>query len=569
MQPFEALTRQRFRVPSSSWLVCVDRTMLTETRGIIIAKATSLIIASCWRSNLTPYCSDLLENKERDRNTQDVVTSVRNIVCWSLSGLKAGAANAVWRARLINRLALQVEMRPITFVTAPRGTGKSTLLEQFVRAEQIRDAVYMTTTFKPGCSPTATLMADFGIRFMHTRGSDARCARWGFPDEWSDQLIVLVIDDAHWGYDDKMFWGDFLRDGAFPIHVRVLIAATNHPEEPVEAKSAAGYDLSRLLLNKEEAVDFLKRSGLRDIVPKETVENFITVISKVCSGHVGLFSGATLNLRHCQRRTGTVKLNDCLSRDMVDVAKRCFGCERVLTNMDRTVMAAVIFADDKTARRSAIPGADAVIDQQIGHGLLIQHWNSDWIWFTSPMACLYLLNCAPAERATINADSLLELAVALISSLSAAVLTAHGQPKMGKLPKPGVFRQQLVNALLETTTPDTFIFPDLFDIFPGEPSPHEVVFYVDGPRRYGIEVLVDACGGRERVRRFSKHGSCAALECDEHMVIDIRAADSAKVTGDWSAEAGPNTLIVSFDRSFGMCYYKYEAGAPTALILMD
>jgi hypothetical protein len=109
MQPFEALTRQRFRVPSSSWLVCADRTMLTETREIIIAKVTSLIIASCWRSNLTPYCSDPLENKERDRNTQDVVTSVRNIVCWSLSGLKAGAANAVWRAGLINRLALPAD----------------------------------------------------------------------------------------------------------------------------------------------------------------------------------------------------------------------------------------------------------------------------------------------------------------------------------------------------------------------------------------------------------------------------------------------------------------------------
>lgn len=88
----------------------------------------------------------------------------------------------------------------LVIISSLRATGK-TLLLQLIRNEiLIEGVVYFYTKFSKNVDPFVQLEEDAGISY------DSRGNRWSMPQDQANQKMVLIIDNAHYQYENSNFW---------------------------------------------------------------------------------------------------------------------------------------------------------------------------------------------------------------------------------------------------------------------------------------------------------------------------------------------------------------------------
>ena len=148
--------------------------------------------------------------------------------------------------------------------------------------------------------------------------------------------------------------------------------------------------------------------------------------------------------------------------------------------------------------------------------------------FAFPLAKRYVFWKLFSYRADRNPDTLFDLVKLSIQMMSSSLLCTS--TVTSELPKEGIFQHQFMNALAKNTDLNTYICPELSQLFPLDADEEteiskingEIDFFVDETLRWGIELLVHGRDITKHINSFSEGGKYAQLHCNDYVVVDFR-----------------------------------------------
>jgi hypothetical protein len=275
----------------------------------------------------------------------------------------------------------------------------------------------------------------------------------------------------------------------------------------------------------------------------------IDVIARDCGGLAGALQVAICQMNIWGRNNNSFSVDEAIDAylSICNDIDRCYGnLDEYLSDIKNTIL------------QSEMQGCLEVSDisrLMFKAGLIESPEN---LQFTSPLAKRYIFKKLFPSRSMNNPSSLIDLIKLSIKSLPSSLLSTS--TITGDLPKEGVFQHLFMTALAANTRINTYICPELSQIFPmvGEDNEElariegEIDFFVDGNLRWGIELLVHGRNITEHISRFKEGGKYAPLKCNDDVVVDFRTGRPTKVT------LHPNRVSVFFpSRDYAMCFIVY------------
>jgi hypothetical protein len=187
-------------------------------------------------------------------------------------------------------------------------------------------------------------------------------------------------------------------------------------------------------------------------------------------------------------------------------------------------------------------------DRLVNAGILA---GTDALEFSSPMAARYFMQWLFPKRSYENPNSLKELIIQVIGSLSASELR-RSTTQQDDFPSEATFQPLVMSALCEHTRYDCHICPELSRTFDPESSRGNVEYYLAGGLRWGIELVVKGQDIEPNNCRFAPGGKYYPLHPRDYVVVDLRSKS-------WSSRIhrGRHQVSVVFSEDFSTCILTF------------
>ena len=429
------------------------------------------------------------------------------------------------RVHLVNKVEQLVVKYGIVMISAPPGSGKSSLLD--LVAARFQGEYTCSHLMATSNIPGSRLFADGGFDLERSIAMDGALEK---------QMIFL--DDAHRLYREEDFWVKLMRF-AGRSRVKMLLASTYHfanIESPRELSSITRIERRDLLLTEDECVELLR---LPRGLPKDLIEiapELENLILEECKGHVGAIicccNQFCNHFASWDRSPTRAEILDLfMSERMVYLMDRCFGTfsQRSVSEAGRNIVLGCLSSNSSQPSMSCLSDNDREVVHQMTKNGVLEYVAENKLAFTSRIASRYVYNILFPGRGGQEPITLPSLILSSLRSVSKTFLVDSVVP--GSFPTEIVFQIALVNAFRLNTPFDWQVVPELSRIFPDLLKPTadrirgRIDFFIHGPGvRWGVEVLVNGDGLGEHIARFENGGKYHTLNVDDYVILDFRKA---------------------------------------------
>lgn len=433
------------------------------------------------------------------------------------------------RTNIIRRLEELLKRERVVLLCAPPGSGKVSLMQLLSVGEDI-SLVYVFC-LGSGCP----------YKLFRQRNIDFENKKWGVE---VNGRVVVAIDGAQRMYQETEFWSDFflnVRADWIPKNVSFLLIASHTVDSPTGFSQLPGLDRNDILITRAEYESLVE--NFQHLPRSWQVFDLIWNDSK---GHVGsIFCSLDTiirDFRSSESETEVIKFY--MSEYLVGGLTRCFGSFegpfQITDELRNALLESVYTA---TSLRTGLPQSDLDLLKRLRKlGILTS--DESTLAFSSPLSRRYALKYLIRDRPYSSPINLHELVVQALATLNPCDLIAW---KGGaKFPV-----EHMLKSFVQLTAANVLVVPQLSETFSGEPGRLEM--YLSGDLRFGIELRPSGNEiGSQLEDNFGKNGKYAALQVEDHVVIDFRPEDGGERT-----EKSEHLARVCFDQSFEKCTLLY------------
>jgi energy-coupling factor transporter ATP-binding protein EcfA2 len=429
------------------------------------------------------------------------------------------------RTALVKDLDKMLSTNPITLLSSPAGSGKSSLF-QLYKALATHSHFIGISCLQD--SSLFELFLEIGIDFERQK----------IADQYDGLRVVIFLDDAQAKYGELVFWG--LLDNAkllwMPENIRFLISATHLLSSgiasPIEFQSLPKLLREDFLLSRDECFQFL---DLPHIGLPHKMTWCHTLKNALVNQSGGLIAVLRLSVQFLKKEFGktthpteTALVLCCFSSRFVEHMARCFGSghSKPMGNEFKYFLKRCFVDKSMELTSKAVEqDPDSFYSLQKA-GILVKFPNSTF-GYSSLLAKRYYFEKIFPDRSDSPPSSLPELIQNVISTMSSSTLKNSTLP--GKFPKEAVFKHLFMDGLELYTPPSCCICPDLSIIFPKDPMettqqsiPGEIDFLLTGSLRWGVALLVNGDKVGDHIDRFNPGGEYFSLSLKD-FVLEIPA----------------------------------------------
>lgn len=463
------------------------------------------------------------------------------------------------REKLLQDLYTAVSQTNFTLLSAPAGSGKTSLMTMF--AEKYPEFRHIPVhNFSTSSDPIETL---------YEHGLDLIKGKCSIQDE---RKCVFMLDDCQRQYKNIDFWCALLKGSSskLPKNSRYIISATHllevdMPESPVEFDNIEFKLTSEnFKITDDEAREFLYlQNGL---LPEIRHKKLMDIMIRECNGLVAALRISCNSLyRHFKNADSKTEEDTLLyfkSGAFASRFGRCFGKGHNSPSIEFQSYLIRCLLRDPTCPpfEQNVHNLDTNYMLRLKKAGILKQDEAGNVLFTSIMAeRFYSQYLFPNRAPEFTAQTLPELISMVVESMPASVLR---QSVVGNnaFPKEAVFQHLFMVGLALKTPPTCNICPEMSRVFQessNELSEHingRINFYINGNRRWGIELLVngDRIGGH--MARFEEGGRYFALRVRDYIVVDLRR----QFNRNFSRYPKKMTIFFQDDFSSCNCYYGLE-----------
>ena len=440
------------------------------------------------------------------------------------------------RAGLVEALYDKVLSSRIVHISAPMGSGKSSLLNLFYRAysSQFECLRVSLVDMDP-----VTCLAHCGVMWGERQLS------LDLKSKCEDHIVIIMMDDCQRRYESVYndFWTELVKNSAMWMHtkLRFVMSATRslsrHDESPVDFDALPHLGRNDLLLTADESFQLLCLPAPTGLNPSLNTPVLRQIIVNECSGLVASLR-ISVNILNDEFRK--------LANPSEDTVLRCYFSHRATEGFGRCFIAQpdevpeVVKPMLVRMLTASVSSADCSGDEKnamndlVRAGVLVSEVGT--LQFASPLASRVITNLIFPGRATCFPNTLADLVVNAVTMMSATSLQ-HSVVTPHDTPKEAVYQHLLMRGLHSLTPPSSSVCPELSRVFqvPGEVTgavsriAGELDFYIDGDLRWGIELLVNGAGVGEHINRFAEGGKYFPLRVKDYLVVDFRVGNVTNV----------------------------------------
>ncbi|KAJ3017691.1 UNVERIFIED_CONTAM: hypothetical protein HDU68_011515 [Siphonaria sp. JEL0065] len=435
------------------------------------------------------------------------------------------------RKDLLTSIVGYLSTHRFVILSSPAGSGKTSLL-QLLRRLAINSNIK--------CVYNRTTAGSFCAEVLRKASIDMNAKSCGYS---ADDVTYILIDDAQNSFDDNAGWESFLKEPAgpdcwLPSSVKFIIASTHSLKggflSPAGFTSLPTLSRKDFLVNNAEALGFLQSEiGLRHDMQFDSLRQ--TIIHQ-CGGLVGALRLSVDSLTSSFPKSSPTENESLLfylSAIVVAKMERLFGSDHAFPiNEEFKTFLATCFTSGFTRSPVGLRTDDEQIILRLQKaGILVE--DAGLIGFSSVMAQRYFIQWLFPHRSSTQPESLSALLKSSIQNMSRSLLV---QSVVDGFPKEATFQHLLMEGLAKFTPPECSICPELLKVFPdgnqtGGLVSGDIDFYLNGPLRWGIELLVLGHGIGEHIDRFGPGGKYFKLAVNDYAVVDFRVSpDELKLT---------------------------------------
>lgn len=328
--------------------------------------------------------------------------------------------------------------------------------------------------------------------------------------------VIILIDDAQTAFNDdlnKTFWTNLLKDIFLPHNIRFVITSTyllGGTESPAEFSNQARIYPEEMLLNPTQSFDFLVKFLE---FPFMNFHSLVELIIEDCGGNIGALSKFVYDGVDTDQ-----SLKDYfISPTLTEAMDRLFGSATVLS-LEEPIMIDLLYGE-VMATHTALIEESTELKQYIKCGLLSRKDTGE-TKFSNAMSRRYFIHKTYPQTAITDPSNVFELVINCIRKMSARALT---NSVVEGFPKEAVFQHLMITAMTANLTALTCVYPENSRIIGSNSAINgESDFFINGRKRWGIELLIQGRKLKEHRERFLENGKYVNLGCLQHAVVDFR-----------------------------------------------
>jgi len=462
-----------------------------------------------------------------------------DIVVDEMNGIALESSKNVERRELVGEVMTALGESRHVLLSAPPAYGKTSLIQLLHQQHSRAGIVAIERVSLIDGRHTAQEIV------LEATGIDVMAGR--LPTHRTERLVIIALDESQMKYEaaaDLQFWHRLLKDmppaNQHGAKFRFLISATDYIKSTFVGSSPASFsgikrfDRERLRLTDAEAAEVYDKH-IRPHLGRDHMPSVRSVILNAAAGHVGLIRLSTMSLNEQFKTTVApdVAMRDIFSTRFMSSVDRCFGS---IGELPLEVI-------DQLRRHLLEPRMQFDVNSKpiislMRCGYLIMNYDGpDGLIFASPMAKRFACARLFPGRAdmTTAPKSLPDLICAIMSGMSADLINTSSQPA-GRFPVETAWQHLFMAGLAHNLPPGVAFVPELACLFPHNDVESQNIsgaidFYVNGDRRWGIELLVKGDRLGEHLARFEKpSGKYVPLAMTDYRVVDIRPGTPTPIT---------------------------------------
>jgi hypothetical protein len=405
------------------------------------------------------------------------------------------------RSNLMSGLEELLANQQFAFLIAPSGTGKSTLIQLFMKSHT--DWRFIPISLSESESTLATFQA-IGLNLgKQTLSSD-------LSDK--ERTFVFVIDDAQLVYHEELFWYQLLKVSrcGIPENIKFVIAADHQivkmENNTIDFPNLPMLDRDDFLLDEEESIQFL--CSPLGIVNGSSFKTLQKIIASDCGGMIVALRISCYFLneeyeKYYAEDQQKIELESALiqffySSQLLGFMSRCYG-DNPKAPSDRDfylfVLKLVFFPRQVLPLELRKRDFNA-LDELIKSGVLMQE-RKPIFSFTSSLAMRFYCNEVIPRFTDSFTGSISEFIVKALSRMSASSLERSSK---GEIPVERFFLHLFLDAILSCTPPHCSISPNVSKVIfkEGKKCANESLqvaeVLIGGELRWGIQLIVNDKG---------------------------------------------------------------------------
>lgn len=455
------------------------------------------------------------------------------------------------REQLVGKLDDLVKNNTVVIISAPMGSGKTSLLQLYNAA---KTDVYKFLYYPMSRMTPADVMIKLGITRDDELDSNSVLKTEG--------TVIVMVDDCqlYFENDYTWFWEYFTRSTLRPSNVRFILSSTRTVsflrESPICFGSEARLKMEDLLLTKEEAHELISMKAPVGLDEKLRHEVVLQMLVNECDGLLAALRISITNLNGAFRlatdSTQKTVVQAYFSSNFVSCFDRCFIAQPnhinpvIIPVLVELFTQSISVANIDTVRPLLRAGILAECSESRSGTLSVR--------FASPLASRFIMHVMFPNRGSKLPTSLPDLVKAAIGVMSATTLRQSISIATDK-PKEAVYQHMFMHALHECTPATVLICPELSRVFPdinseraGLPISGEIDFYLDSQLHWGIELMVNGSDIGGHMKRFEHGGDYAPLGMNDYAIVDFRKGPVKSLRKRHSKR-----ITVFLDETFSTC----------------
>eukprot|EP01032_Pedospumella_encystans_P008549 gene8549-10135_t len=474
------------------------------------------------------------------------------------------------RTALVEELHNQVMNHRFVYIGAPATTGKTSLLTLYKTNYPEVNCVYVK------------LVERFTVDEQLLRiGIDAKKQTIVPSSECYDcsKPCVVMLDDAHTQFHDHSFWEGLVNGGGvpgfgwLPKHIHFAIAATSTLAMgggPVVLRrlSTPGLSFEDFQLSPDEVAEFLSfqftDSPCADILADPTVR---TMLAKSCGGHIGALSSCVHELLRKFHNTKNPTVQDFvsffLSNKFLLQFDRCFADDVGDSEQLRELLREVHLKGSTSFDKEVLePIAIKALQYLVSRGTL--YMNEDFVLrFSCPLAARFVVNKIYPDRDTTKAESVCDLMVSVIESLSRNAVSEALSIHCSRKERPMRMKKLLFEGLVRCTGRTVSVIPDLATLC-GEDFSYGADFYINGDEEWAIKIVFVEKDLHSEKGLETSYSSKYDLPASDFLVVDVKVCDTRPPSHSFYVDLRPDqdpdelldSMSVIFYPAYSQCAFR-------------
>lgn len=444
----------------------------------------------------------------------------------SIAGLDVSTPH-LKRTELVEKLRNLVNDNKVVLVSAPMGSGKTSLLTLFGDKYKNAFKYYYRTMVQT--SPDM-LLSQFGIIASESRLDESSLL---LQDPTCPTILMLDDCQQYYSAGYAQFWELVAKSLKFPTNVHLVISATRSVsyslESPVSFAALPKLTREDFMLTEVEASELLKMNAPVGLALALRCPNFMHVVVKECNGLIAALrisiSSMNATFRLAEDKCEATLLHYFFSENMVRNYDRCYTAQA--DHIAPEVIPLLVQLLTTKTNITATSGVGMEPSLLLRYGILTE--KNNMFEFASPLASRFITRLLFPNRASASElpTSLKSFVKSSIGKLSASAL--YQSVQQPDKPKEAVYQHLFMQAMHACSPASVMVCPELSRVFPGadvsgdgNTIAGELDFYLNGDLRWGIELLVGGSDIGEHMFRFSTGGKYAALLVKDYVVLDFR-----------------------------------------------